>query len=249
MGWKEQTQAVIDKCSVIRVDGKTFSKWRCIPEESNFCWGEGVVDAVCCLRGYWPFHKEFMIGGAVVVELLNPAGQVMVRFKAIPGGSEPLADGAVWTPFQSSGVVRLFSDGESPASSGFLIPDDLAKSFEKMFLRDSEDAVDEPIIVGPEEVPVQHFPECYIPVEVETKILNSWRDLPGGNLRDYIRSHSPGPFKIAPHYCKEMDSVEIYFTDESAYAETVNASLTLYKSMKTNEIVGCKIFGVKDLIK
>jgi hypothetical protein len=52
------------------------------------------------------------------------------------------------------------------------------------------------------------------------------------------------PFQAKPFYNLDDDSVTVFFAEDESYREYVNPQLVLYKSLKTHEIVGCRICGV-----
>ena len=54
--------------------------------------------------------------------------------------------------------------------------------------------------------------------------------------RPYINN-----FKPVPIYCPEDYSIKVYFEDERCY-EIPQGPIALYRSMKDNRIVGCKIY-------
>ena len=68
-------------------------------------------------------------------------------------------------------------------------------------------------------------------------------------LNDYLKTHPPQGFRAVPHYFPVGDYVTYYFRDERCYEERVDDLLTVYLSMTTNEVVGCKIKGVKHILR
>jgi len=57
------------------------------------------------------------------------------------------------------------------------------------------------------------------------------------------------PFRPCPLYVPEGDSLTFYLKDEDSYGERIDELLTIYKSTKTDEIVGCQIKGVRRKLK
>ena len=69
------------------------------------------------------------------------------------------------------------------------------------------------------------------------------------DLKEYLKTHKSKGFHPVPHYSALGDFATFYFRDERAYAERVDDLLTVYRSMQTKELVGCKIKGVKHLLQ
>jgi len=70
------------------------------------------------------------------------------------------------------------------------------------------------------------------------------------SLRDYLKAHPwQGPLRPVPHYFETGDFIMYYFKDVPHYAKQINGWLTIYLNISTNEIVGCKICGVKALLR
>lgn len=68
------------------------------------------------------------------------------------------------------------------------------------------------------------------------------------DLSEYIRNNKPGPFKALPitqDHGKEL-FVTCYFENEECVATETNSSLTLYRSMDDNRIIGCAIWIRKE---
>jgi hypothetical protein len=69
------------------------------------------------------------------------------------------------------------------------------------------------------------------------------------NLETYLNERKCKGFVARPHYFPDGDYVTFYLSDERSYAERVDGLLTVYRSMKTDELVGCKIKGVRRLLE
>jgi len=69
------------------------------------------------------------------------------------------------------------------------------------------------------------------------------------DLMDYLKTHPCKGFRPAPRYSAPGDFVTFYFREERAFARRVDDLLTVYLSMETKELVGCKIKGVKHLLQ
>lgn len=69
------------------------------------------------------------------------------------------------------------------------------------------------------------------------------------SLDEYRKGKRPGKFEARPLYVPEGDCLTFYFKDDEAYAERVDELLTVYRSMKSDELVGCQIKGVRFILK
>src|SRR5437763_8978343 len=52
-------------------------------------------------------------------------------------------------------------------------------------------------------------------------------------------------FVPSPFYTPEGDSLMFYIKDEESYRERIDELLTVYRSINTNQIIGCQIKGVR----
>ena len=68
-------------------------------------------------------------------------------------------------------------------------------------------------------------------------------------LKEYLRTHPCKGFHAVPHYSVLGDFLTCFVRDERAYEQPVDEWLTVYLSMKSNELVGCKIHGVRHLLQ
>ena len=69
------------------------------------------------------------------------------------------------------------------------------------------------------------------------------------NLTEYLRGRKAKRFVARPLYFQDGDFVSYFLKDERCYARRVDRLLTLYVSMQSDELVGCKIKGVRRLLK
>lgn len=69
------------------------------------------------------------------------------------------------------------------------------------------------------------------------------------SLTEFIKSNNPKKFTAKPYYSQHGDALIFYFKDDQSYAERVDALLTVYRSMETNEMVGCEIKGVQSILE
>jgi hypothetical protein len=56
-------------------------------------------------------------------------------------------------------------------------------------------------------------------------------------------------FNARPHYFQDGDFVSYYFREDPAFEERIDELLTIYFSMDTGEMVGCKIKGVRRILQ
>ena len=72
---------------------------------------------------------------------------------------------------------------------------------------------------------------------VERKL--TWKDLPKG---------TSGKFEPKPYYDPNDDSITFYFCDDESYRERVDDFLTVYRSCKTEEVVGCHLKNISKIL-
>jgi hypothetical protein len=66
---------------------------------------------------------------------------------------------------------------------------------------------------------------------------------------EYLKTHSPQGFRAVPHYFPQGDFVTYYFRNDPCYAQRVDDLLTVFLAFDTNELVGCKIKGVRHILQ
>jgi len=69
------------------------------------------------------------------------------------------------------------------------------------------------------------------------------------DLIEYLRTHSAKGFKPEPHYFTDGDFLTYYFRNDRCYAKRIDDILTVFLSIDGNELVGCKIKGVKHILQ
>jgi hypothetical protein len=69
------------------------------------------------------------------------------------------------------------------------------------------------------------------------------------SLEAFIRETKLGKFEPKPFYSKEGDAVTLYFEDEPSYRDRVDDFLTIYRSLQNDEMVGCQIKGIQNILK
>jgi hypothetical protein len=68
-------------------------------------------------------------------------------------------------------------------------------------------------------------------------------------LTDFLKANPPAKqFVPYTHLNQEADVLTVYFEGDADYSERLNDHVTLYRSIDTNEVVGCRIKGIADLI-
>lgn len=69
-------------------------------------------------------------------------------------------------------------------------------------------------------------------------------------LISYVRSRQVSKeFKPCAFYGREEDALVFYFRNDPDYAKRVNKWLTLYLAMDSNELVGCRVKGVRRVLE
>lgn len=68
-------------------------------------------------------------------------------------------------------------------------------------------------------------------------------------LNEYVRDNPCKGFSPRPVYFRDGDFVTYFVDDQRAYAVRVDELLTVYRACGTNKLVGCKIKGVRRLLK
>ncbi len=68
------------------------------------------------------------------------------------------------------------------------------------------------------------------------------------DLKQYLQEHRCQGFRPVPHYFPSGDYVTYYFRNERCVAQRVDDLLTVFLASGTNELVGCKIKGVKHIL-
>jgi hypothetical protein len=69
------------------------------------------------------------------------------------------------------------------------------------------------------------------------------------DLMQYLETAKPRAYKLRPYYGPEEDSLTFYFDKAESYGKRVDELLTLFFSVKKNELVGCQVKGVRRNLK
>src|ERR1700679_1605698 len=65
-------------------------------------------------------------------------------------------------------------------------------------------------------------------------------------LKHLLRENAPsGEFRPCAFYDSEADALTVYFSNEPEHGKRLNSRVTIYLSDETEELVGCRIKGVR----
>ena len=68
-------------------------------------------------------------------------------------------------------------------------------------------------------------------------------------LRQFLKKNPPArQFVPYCHLSREADTLTVYFEGDADYSKRLSEHVTLYLSLETDEIVGCRIKGVSGLL-
>jgi len=68
------------------------------------------------------------------------------------------------------------------------------------------------------------------------------------DLMSYLDGREATGFEPRPFYSPDGDFLTFHFREDDHYAERVDELLTVYLSMDTQELVGCKVKGVRRIL-
>jgi hypothetical protein len=69
------------------------------------------------------------------------------------------------------------------------------------------------------------------------------------SLTEYLAKNKPQGFRPVPHYFPQGDFVTYYFRNDPCYAQRLDDVVTVFLAFGTDELVGCKIKGVKKILQ
>jgi hypothetical protein len=69
------------------------------------------------------------------------------------------------------------------------------------------------------------------------------------DLMKHLEKTEPAGFEPRPYYGHDEDCLTFYFDNAESYARRVDELLTLFLSLKNNELVGCQVKGVRKNLK
>jgi len=58
-----------------------------------------------------------------------------------------------------------------------------------------------------------------------------------------------GEFKPYSYFCEDSDALTVYFKGDADYSERLTDHVTLYLSLESDEIVGCRIKGISGILE
>src|SRR6266496_731377 len=70
------------------------------------------------------------------------------------------------------------------------------------------------------------------------------------DVMSFLKANPPAN-QFVP-YCylsKEADALTVYFEGDADYSERLNDHVTLYRSIDTKEVIGCRIKGISGIIE
>lgn len=69
-------------------------------------------------------------------------------------------------------------------------------------------------------------------------------------IKEFLKDNPPASQFIP--YCyisKEADALTVYFEGDADFSERLNDHITLYRSVETKEVVGCRIKGISGILE
>jgi hypothetical protein len=69
------------------------------------------------------------------------------------------------------------------------------------------------------------------------------------DLMKYLETAKPKGFEPRPYFGPEEDSLTFYFDNAESYGKRVDDLLTLFLSVKTDQLVGCQVKGIRKNLK
>jgi hypothetical protein len=69
------------------------------------------------------------------------------------------------------------------------------------------------------------------------------------DLMEFIETHQPKGFERRPYFGPEEDSLTFYFKNSESYGKRVDHLLTLFLSVKDDQLVGCQVKGLRKNLK
>ena len=68
-------------------------------------------------------------------------------------------------------------------------------------------------------------------------------------LEKYLHDNAPsGAFSPCARYDEDADALTLFLSNEPEYRERLNSRVTIYRSMESDQIVGCRIKAVKSVL-
>lgn len=76
-------------------------------------------------------------------------------------------------------------------------------------------------------------------------MATKWEDM----KVEFQRATSGRTFQPCAHYDQDADAITFFFSNEAEYRQRLNSRVTIYLSDETNELVGCRIKGVRSVLE
>jgi hypothetical protein len=68
-------------------------------------------------------------------------------------------------------------------------------------------------------------------------------------MMKYLETAEPKGFEPRPYFGPEEDSLTFYFDNTESYGKRVDDLLTLFLSVKSDQLVGCRVKGIRKNLK
>ncbi len=68
-------------------------------------------------------------------------------------------------------------------------------------------------------------------------------------LMDVLFSEPVGEFRPYVEVSREADAINVYFSADADFSERMSEHVTLFRSIDTNEVVGCRIKGITGIMQ
>ena len=69
------------------------------------------------------------------------------------------------------------------------------------------------------------------------------------DLKEYLAGKECKAFESRPNYFEDGDYVTYFASDVFAYEDRIDELVTVYRSVETSELIGCKIKGVQRIVE
>lgn len=69
------------------------------------------------------------------------------------------------------------------------------------------------------------------------------------DLIKFLETAKPKGFEPRPYFTSDEDSLTFYFDNAESYGKRVDDLLTLFLSVKNDELVGCQVKGIRKNLK
>lgn len=70
------------------------------------------------------------------------------------------------------------------------------------------------------------------------------------NIKDLLANQiGNNPFEPYVSISREADALTAYFKPDADYSQRLTDHVTLYRSIDTNEVIGCRIKGIRGILE